>query len=142
LVHTFTCFRFLVYGDCFDRSVKYLEISETSMADSLKDFCQLVVSGIGEHYLNRTPSVEERNRILAFNKRRGFPGMLDNNKTNGTIDEYYTVENKKKTIIKQMEQLITTIKLKTQKMTTVRQMEQLTSTIKFETKDNDKTNKK
>jgi hypothetical protein len=45
------------------------------MVISLKDFCQLVVSGFGGDYLNRSPSMEERDCILNYNRRRGFPGM-------------------------------------------------------------------
>jgi hypothetical protein len=76
LVRTVACFRFLAYGDTFDRNDEYLHISETSTANLVKQFCQLIVQHFGPLYLNRSPSVVERNRILLYNKKRGFPGML------------------------------------------------------------------
>jgi Plant transposon protein len=76
LVCTVASFCFLANGDTFDRNDKYLHISETSTADLVKQFCQLIVKHFGPLYLNRSPTVVERNLILLYNKKRGFTGML------------------------------------------------------------------
>lgn len=76
MVRTVSCFRYFAYSDCFDWSDEYLQLSEPSLYQSIKAICALVVDCFGEYYLNRTPSVEERDRILIFNAKRGFPGMF------------------------------------------------------------------
>jgi hypothetical protein len=76
LVPTFSCFRFLAYSNCFDRSYEFLQILETSMTISLQDFCCLVVSAFGAYYSNWSPSLEERDRILNCNRKCGLPGMF------------------------------------------------------------------
>jgi hypothetical protein len=69
LVRTVSCFRFFAYGDCFDRCDEYLQISETSMSQSVKEFCKILINSFGNYYLNRSPTIEERNQILAFNTK-------------------------------------------------------------------------
>jgi Plant transposon protein len=76
LVRTVSCFRFLAYGDSFDRNDEYLRLSESSTAQSVKQFCHLIVQHFGPSHLNRSPTEKERDRILIHNKKRGFPGML------------------------------------------------------------------
>jgi hypothetical protein len=76
LVRTVACFRYLAYGNSFDSCDEYLRLSDTSCLVSVKEFCSLVVQKFGSFYLNRTPSKEERDHILNFNKSRGFPGMF------------------------------------------------------------------
>jgi hypothetical protein len=61
LVCTVACFYFLAYGDTFDRNDKYLSKWETNTENLVKHFCQLIVQHFGHLYLNRSPTVAERN---------------------------------------------------------------------------------
>jgi Plant transposon protein len=76
LVRTVACFRYLAYIISFDSCDESLRLSATCCLDSVKEFCSLVVQNFGIFDLNRTPLKEERNRILNYNKSRGFPRML------------------------------------------------------------------
>jgi hypothetical protein len=62
------------YGDSCDREDEYLHLSETETANSVKEFSRFMVHEFGEHYLCRTPTDEERERVLKIFRERGFPG--------------------------------------------------------------------
>lgn len=76
LVRLISCFRTLAYGDTFDRDDEYLRMSESSIDRSVTSFCNLMIKHFGPHYLNRAPTIEERDEILKVNKCRGFPGLM------------------------------------------------------------------
>lgn len=76
LVRMTAVFRILAYGSAADSQDEYLQVSETVAANALKSFCQLMVLEFGEEYLNRTPTQQEKRRILEVNARRGFPGLF------------------------------------------------------------------
>jgi len=68
--------RAICYGDPFDREDEYLQISETSVDDSVKEFTRLVTEAFRGEWLNYNPSEEEKARAVCINTDRGFPGML------------------------------------------------------------------
>ena len=49
----------LSYGDASDRSDENFQISETSLDDSFKDFCIILLQEFGGEYLNRCPTNKE-----------------------------------------------------------------------------------
>ncbi len=63
LVKLVGCFRYLAYGDAYDRDDENLSIGETTLRDIVKEFTQLVVKKFGSQYLNRFPTDEEKKAI-------------------------------------------------------------------------------
>jgi hypothetical protein len=76
LLRMTACFRRLAYGDSSDRDDENLEMAESTINKSLKDFCQIMKSEFGQQYLNRCPNVDEIARSTTINAGRGFPGMF------------------------------------------------------------------
>jgi hypothetical protein len=76
LVQLMACLRYLAYGDLYDREDKNLNISESSVEASVKQFTQLMVQKFGKQYLNRCPNAEEKKRVLAINESKRFPGCF------------------------------------------------------------------
>ena len=76
LVRMVACWRRLSYGDASDRSDENFQILETSLDDSFKDFCVILLQEFGGEYLNRCPTNEEIKRTLQVNSNRGFPGLF------------------------------------------------------------------
>jgi hypothetical protein len=70
------CLRILVYGEAADKLDEYFQIAESTAAEYLLDFCTLIGHRFGDFYLNRCPTAAEKERVLALNKQRGFPGMF------------------------------------------------------------------
>ena len=67
--------RLLAYGmpaDCVD---EYVRIGESTTIESLKRFCQAVISIFEGEYL-RSPNEVDVSRLLKEGEKRGFPGML------------------------------------------------------------------
>jgi hypothetical protein len=54
------CMRYLVYGTAADREDEYLQLSETVVTASVKQFTQKVIQYFGAQYLNRCPTAEEK----------------------------------------------------------------------------------
>lgn len=76
LVRLVACLRKIAYGDADDREDEHLELSKSSLSDTMKQFCRLMISEFGEEYMNRTPTRAERDRISKINATCGFPGLL------------------------------------------------------------------
>ena len=76
LVKLVGCFRFIAYGDSYDRDDENLSIAGSIMRGYTKQFSSLIVQHFGKQYLNRPPTLEERNNIAAVMKSKGFPGCL------------------------------------------------------------------
>jgi hypothetical protein len=70
------CFRYLAYGNCLDGEDEYLRLSESSLHDAVRAFVRIIKQQFGNNYLNRTPTIEEKKRILSINEKRGFPGLF------------------------------------------------------------------
>jgi hypothetical protein len=69
----------LAYGVAEDLVDEYMRMSESTCIDSMYNFCRAIISVFGEEYL-REPNLEDTQRLLYINEKRGFPGML------GSID--------------------------------------------------------
>jgi hypothetical protein len=67
--------RQLAYGCAADQVDEYVRIGETTALECLRRFCVAVVEIYEERYL-REPNEEDVQRLLAINRKRGFPGML------------------------------------------------------------------
>ena len=76
LVKLVGCFRYLAYGDAFDREDENLQIGESTLQDYTKVFAKMIVDAFGAEYLNRCPTLEEREAISAAMAVKGFPGCL------------------------------------------------------------------
>ena len=76
LVKLVACFRYIAYGDSFDREDENLQIGESTLQDYCKDFSKLVVEKFGKQYLNRCPNSAEREAISSAMAVKGFPGCL------------------------------------------------------------------
>jgi hypothetical protein len=76
LVRVVACMRHLAYGDAYDGIDEYLRLSESSISESVKAFTYLVKVHFGEQYLNRCPTELEKQQMIQFNSKRGFPGMF------------------------------------------------------------------
>ena len=72
-------FRMLAYGVPADSVDEYVRIGESTVIESLKKFVKAIIAVFGDEYL-RSPNNDDITRLLEFNSRRGFPGML------GSID--------------------------------------------------------
>ena len=67
--------RQLAYGVTSDLFDEYLRMAASTGIECLKKFCQCVIEIYGETYL-RAPNEADVERLMAFNAKRGFPGML------------------------------------------------------------------
>jgi len=76
LVRMTAVFRTVAYGTPADCQDEVWQIGESTCLDATKSFCKLMVMQFGDQYLNRTPTKEERDRILRKNAARGFPGCF------------------------------------------------------------------
>lgn len=76
LVRTTAVFRMIAYGTPADCQDEQWQIGETTIDKAMKCFCRVMIQEFGDHYLNRTPSLAEKNRILAKSASRGFPGCF------------------------------------------------------------------
>lgn len=76
LVKLVGCFRFLGYGDAYDRMDEYLQLSESSLSVICKQFNSLIIKEFGPQYLNRCPTKEERQVLSTIMERNGFPGAI------------------------------------------------------------------
>jgi Plant transposon protein len=77
LVRLTAVFRTLAYGSAFDSQDENPECSTTTVVnDAIKSFCKLMIKHFGKQYLIRTPTQQERRRILKRNEERGFPGCF------------------------------------------------------------------
>ncbi|KAM0059439.1 putative harbinger transposase-derived protein [Helianthus debilis subsp. tardiflorus] len=71
--------RMLAYGVTTNFMDEYIDIGESTAMESLKKFCETIVSIFSAEYL-RSPNTNDITRLLAIADQRGFPGML------GSID--------------------------------------------------------
>jgi Plant transposon protein len=76
LVKLVACLRHLAYGDAYDREDENLQMSESTLSQLTKQFSKLIIEEFGKQYLNRPPTLEERQVIGARMATRGFPGCL------------------------------------------------------------------
>jgi hypothetical protein len=76
LVRLTACIRRLAYGDSADRDDENLDMAESTINMSLKQFNKLMIEEFGAQYLNRCPSAAEIERVTTINAGRGFPGMF------------------------------------------------------------------
>jgi hypothetical protein len=76
LVRLTACLCRLAYGDSADREDENLEMAESTVNKSLKDFCKIMKSEFGHQYLNRCPSPGKVEQLTTINTGRGFPGMF------------------------------------------------------------------
>jgi len=51
-----SCFRKIVDGTASDKQDEYCQISESSVEQSLRQFCKLIIHELGDEYLNRMPT--------------------------------------------------------------------------------------
>ncbi|KAK0577243.1 hypothetical protein LWI29_030125 [Acer saccharum] len=72
-------FRMLAYRVLANSIDEYVRIGERTVIESLKKFVKAIIVVFGDKYL-RSPNNDDIARLLEFNSRRGFPGML------GSID--------------------------------------------------------
>ena len=70
------CWQRLSYGDASDQSDENFQILETSLDDSFKDFCIILLQEFGGEYLHQCPTNDEIKRTLRVNSNRGFPGLF------------------------------------------------------------------
>jgi hypothetical protein len=68
--------RMLAYGVAGDLVDEYMRISESTCIELMYNFCRTVISVFDEEYL-REPNMEDTQRLLSINEKRGFPGMLE-----------------------------------------------------------------
>ena len=71
--------RMLAYGTCADMFDENLQIAESTLIETLENFCKGIIECFGPNYLRR-PTAEDIHRLLHVGEARGFPGML------GSID--------------------------------------------------------
>jgi hypothetical protein len=67
--------RMLAYGVAGDLVDDYMRMSESTYIEAMYNFCRAIISVFGEVYL-REPNLEDTQRVLSINEKRGFPGML------------------------------------------------------------------
>ncbi|CAL5344958.1 unnamed protein product [Camellia sinensis] len=67
--------RILSYGVAADAVDDYIRIGESTVIQSLQQFCYSVIEIFGVEYL-RSPTPTDIARLLAIGEVRGFPGML------------------------------------------------------------------
>ena len=66
----------LVSGNALDSVDQYFKMGETTAHEAMKSFCKLVIQKFGDRYLNRCPTMREKQDVLELMKRRGFPGAF------------------------------------------------------------------
>ncbi|XP_042962638.1 uncharacterized protein LOC122296908 [Carya illinoinensis] len=66
--------RMLAYGVTGDFMDEYIRIGESTAMESLKKFCETVVTVFSEEYL-RSPTANDIARLLAVGEQRGFPAQ-------------------------------------------------------------------
>jgi hypothetical protein len=71
LVKLVGCFRYIAYGDAYDREDENLEISASALRVLVQRLCKLVIQEFGAQYLNRVPSLPEREAISRIMASRG-----------------------------------------------------------------------
>ena len=76
LVKLVGCFRYIAYGDAYDREDENLEMGESTLEGYVKKFAKLMKNEFGEQYLNRCPTLHEREAISRVMNGKGFPGCL------------------------------------------------------------------
>jgi Plant transposon protein len=76
LVKLVASFRFLAYGDSYDREDENLRIAESTLNAIVRLFCKLLIKQFGGQYLNRVPTLEEKKVISSVMESRGFPGCI------------------------------------------------------------------
>jgi hypothetical protein len=64
---------YIVAGDLVD---EYMRMSESTCIEAMYNFCRAIISVFGEVYL-REPNLEDTQRLLSINEKRGFPNMLE-----------------------------------------------------------------
>ncbi|XP_038678420.1 uncharacterized protein LOC119979870 [Tripterygium wilfordii] len=67
--------RVLAYGSPIDREDDALMIAQTTAIDTVRLFCESIVSIYSEQYL-QGPNESDLTRLLAENEARGFSGMI------------------------------------------------------------------
>ena len=67
--------RLLSYGYTADCCDEYLQIGETTVVESMKHFCDVVIALYESQYM-RAPNTQDVARLLQEGDARGFPGML------------------------------------------------------------------
>jgi hypothetical protein len=67
--------RMHAYGVAGDLVDYYMRMSESTCIDSMYNFCRAIISVFGKEY-SREPNLEDTQRLLSINDKRGFPGML------------------------------------------------------------------
>jgi Plant transposon protein len=76
LVKLVACFRYLAYGDSYDREDENLRLAESTLNGIVRSFCKLMIAQFGGQYLNRCPNANERKNISEVMATRGFPGCI------------------------------------------------------------------
>lgn len=71
--------RMLAYGTAADSTDEYLRMAESTVIETLKEFCKAIVEVYGEEYL-RAPTEADMAKLMKEGEERGFSGML------GSID--------------------------------------------------------
>ncbi|KAK2634213.1 hypothetical protein Ddye_029005 [Dipteronia dyeriana] len=78
----YVAFRMLSYGVPTDFVNEYVRIDESTVIESLDKFVKAIIAVFRDEYL-RSPNNDGITRLLEFNSRCGFPGLL------GSIDYMY-----------------------------------------------------
>jgi Plant transposon protein len=76
LVKLVACFRYLAYGDSYDREDENLRLAESTLNAIVRSFCKVMIEQFGGQYLNRCPNENERKNISDVMATRGFPGCI------------------------------------------------------------------
>ena len=70
------CLRVLAYGDSSDRLDEYVQMSETAVSGSVKEFNAKVIEIFGPQYLNQCPDAEQKDRACTLMDLSGFRGAF------------------------------------------------------------------
>jgi hypothetical protein len=70
------CIQRLAYGDSADCDDENLEMAESAINKSPKEFTKLMKSEFGSQYLNQCPTAAEIEWSTTINAGQGFPGMF------------------------------------------------------------------
>ena len=76
LVKLVGCFRFLAYGDSYDREDENLHIAKSTLRVYVQQFAKLVIKELGPVYLNRPPTPTEKFNLSRVMAAKGFPGCM------------------------------------------------------------------
>jgi hypothetical protein len=71
--------RMLAYKVASDLVDEYMHMSDSTCIEAMYNFCRAIIAVFGKVYL-REPNLEDTQRLLSINEKRGFLGML------GSID--------------------------------------------------------